>query len=78
MPEQVGVYRVPDDAPMAWEAMGTKPKSWFLRDGEDWLFKATRHGQGEHWAEVIAAGLAGLLGLPRTTSLHHGRTRTAS
>jgi hypothetical protein len=28
------------------------------------LFKATRAGHGEHWAEVVAAGLAELLGLP--------------
>ena len=64
MPERLVVYRVSDDAPIKWEAMGTKPKFWFVRDGEMWLFKATRPGQGEHWAEVIAAGLAGLLELP--------------
>jgi hypothetical protein len=29
-----------------------------------WLFKATRPGQGENWAEVVSAGLAELLGLP--------------
>jgi hypothetical protein len=44
--------------------MGTKPKFWLSRDGETWLFKASRPGTGEHWAEVIAAGLAELLGLP--------------
>ncbi len=58
------IYSVPDDAPATTELMGTKPKFWFARDGEMWLFKATRPGQGEHWAEVIAAGLAELLGLP--------------
>jgi hypothetical protein len=58
------VYQVPDDAPTKWEAMGTKPKFWFSRDGEVWLFKAIRKGQGEHWAEVIAASLAELLELP--------------
>jgi hypothetical protein len=70
--EPFAVYRVPDDAPTKWEAMGTKPKSWFLRDGEKWLFKSTRQGQGEHWAEVIAANLAELLGLP------HARYELAS
>jgi len=58
------IYRVPDDAPMRWDPMGTASKFWFLRDGEMWLFKATRPGTGEHWAEVLAAGLAELLGLP--------------
>jgi HipA-like C-terminal domain len=58
------IYRVPDDAPAKAEAMGTKPKFWFERDGAMWLFKATRPGQGEHWAEVLAAELASKLGLP--------------
>jgi hypothetical protein len=44
--------------------LGTKPKFWFSREGEMWLFKACRPGQGEHWAEVACAGLADLLGLP--------------
>lgn len=58
------VYTVPDDAPATTEQMGTKPKFWFAREGEMWLFKATRSEQGEHWAEVVSAGLAELLGLP--------------
>jgi hypothetical protein len=58
------VYRVPDDAPTHTEAMGSKSKFWFERDGAMWLFKETRPGQGEHWAEVLAAGLALKLGLP--------------
>jgi hypothetical protein len=29
-----------------------------------WLYKATRPGSGEHWAEVLAAALAAILGLP--------------
>ncbi len=44
--------------------MGTKPKFWFSRNGAMWLFKATRPGQGEHWAEVLASKLADMLGLP--------------
>lgn len=62
--EPFGVYTVPDDAPVTTEQMGTKPKFWFSRGGEMWLFKATRPGQGEHWAEVIAASLAEELGVP--------------
>lgn len=58
------VYTVPDDAPAKDEPMGTKNKFWFARDGAMWLFKATRPDSGEHWAEVVAAGLAQRLGLP--------------
>ncbi|HET7291523.1 MAG TPA: hypothetical protein VFM88_03770 [Vicinamibacteria bacterium] len=64
MPDELSVYQVPDDAPAKTEAMGTKPKFWFSRDEAMWLFKATRPGQGENWAEVVAAGLAQMLGLP--------------
>jgi hypothetical protein len=58
------VFNVPDDAPATTEQMGSKRKFWFSRESEMWLFKATRPGQGEHWAEVLAEGLAELLGLP--------------
>lgn len=44
--------------------MGTKRKFWFSRAGEMWLYKASRPGSGEHWAEVLAAALAEILGLP--------------
>src|SRR5260370_9631505 len=41
-----------------------------------WLFKAGRPGQGEHWAEVVSAGLADLLGLPHAHyELAHWRDR---
>lgn len=63
-PDPVSIYAVPANAPTEIELMGTKPKFWFSRDEEKWLFKATRAGHGEHWAEVIAAGLAELLGIP--------------
>jgi hypothetical protein len=58
------VYEVPAHAPSGAEVMGTKSKFWFARDGQRWLFKRSRPGQGEHWAEVLAAGLAATLGLP--------------
>ena len=65
MPAQhLEVYQVSDDAPTKQEAMGTKHKFWFSRDEAPWLFKATRPGHGEHWAEVLAAALAEKLGLP--------------
>jgi hypothetical protein len=62
--EPLSVFVVPEEAPASAEAMGTKRKFWFSRAGEMWLYKATRPGSGEHWAEVLAAGLADLLGLP--------------
>lgn len=62
--EPWSVFAVPDDAPATTEAMGTKKKFWFSRAEEMWLFKATRPASGEHWAEVLAAGIAELLGLP--------------
>ena len=56
--------------------MGTKKKFWFSRAGEMWLFKATRPGSGEHWAEVLAAGLAEILGLPHARyELAHWRDK---
>ena len=49
------------------EGMGSKAKSWFLVPEENesaWLFKRPqRTGSGEHWAEKIAAEVAGLLGI---------------
>lgn len=63
-PEPLRVFVVPAEAPASAEAMGTKSKFWFSRSGEMWLYKATRPGSGEHWAEVLAAALAEMLGLP--------------
>ncbi len=50
---------------LAEEGMGTKRKFWY-RDPStkvEWLFKYPREGTGEHWAEKIAAEVAGLLGV---------------
>jgi hypothetical protein len=62
--EPLTVFVVPDEAPASAEAMGTKRKFWFSRSGEMWLYKATRPGSGEHWAEVLAAAGAEMLRLP--------------
>ncbi|MBI3321425.1 MAG: HipA domain-containing protein [Candidatus Omnitrophica bacterium] len=45
------------------EQMGSKRKFWFRRpdDGQQWLFKFSREGTGEDWAEKIAAEIAGIL-----------------
>ena len=46
------------------ETLGSKPKFW-SRENDKWLlFKAEDRGKGEDWAEVIAAELRQLLGLP--------------
>ncbi|MBK5966829.1 phosphatidylinositol kinase [Thiocystis minor] len=50
--------------PELLEQLGTKKKSW-VRIGKDrYLFKVGRPGTGENWAEVIAARLASMLGIP--------------
>lgn len=46
------------------EQLGSKPKFWFKRDGENWLFKEARENTGEDWSEKAASELAHLLGLP--------------
>ncbi|MFA0923909.1 hypothetical protein [Xanthomonas fragariae] len=56
------IVRVPSGAADLPEQMGTKAKFWF--DENRRLFKEGRPGTGENWAEVIAAELAALLGLP--------------
>lgn len=48
------------------EEMGSKKKFWYNhpeRPGRSWLFKYPRYNTGEHWAEKIAAEVAGLLGI---------------
>ena len=53
----------PISAQPEWiEQMGSKRKFWFrqLDDEQQWLFKFSRKGTGEDWAEKIAAELAGI------------------
>lgn len=52
------------------EEMGSKRKFWYRRPGNDeseWLFKYPREDTGEHWAEKIAAEVAGLFEIPHAT-----------
>ena len=47
--------------------MGSKKKFWYRRGPEhetDWLFKYPQANTGQHWAEKIAAEIAGLLAIP--------------
>jgi hypothetical protein len=68
MPNKFNVIRVPDDAGEATEAMGSKPKFWYydVTLGRC-LYKQSRPGTGEDWAEKVAAELAELLSLPHAT-----------
>lgn len=70
MPESYGVIPVnlePDFALEVVESLGSKEKFWFQFSDDpsetDWLFKYPRPDTGEHWAEKIAAEVAGLLGV---------------
>ena len=61
------VFQVPDsgiDPEDEPERLGSKRKFWFRReDGVRCLFKFPRHDFGEHWAEKVAAEVAGLIGV---------------
>ena len=46
------------------EPLGTKEKFWYKKNGQSFLFKRSREGTGEHWAEKAACELASLLNLP--------------
>lgn len=45
------------------EQLGSKPKFWFYRGKERWLFKEARGNTGEDWAEKAAAEIAPLIGV---------------
>lgn len=49
-----------------FEPLGSKEKSWIEdpASGQRYLFKVGRPGTGENWAEVLAFGLATILGIP--------------
>ena len=64
LPNAYDVFEVPAEASDRNEPMGSRPKFWFARDQGRWLFKATRPIHGEDWAEVLAAEVADLIGLP--------------
>src|ERR1035437_11044236 len=58
------VFIIPDDAADFYEQLGTKRKFWYKDNNEPMLFKEGRPGTGENWAEVIVAGIAGLIDIP--------------
>lgn len=62
------VVEVPEEAAEFSEQMGTKFKFWYQNEKYGLtLFKEGRPGTGENWAEVLAAELARLLGIPHAT-----------
>ena len=67
MLESYNIVAVTADQVLHQESMGSKRKFWYRNPddaaGVDWLFKYPRAGSGEHWAEKIAAEVAGLLGI---------------
>lgn len=58
------ILEVTSDMRSDVEQLGSKPKFWFKRDGENWLFKEARVNTGEDWAEKVASEIASALGLP--------------
>ena len=77
------VFEVRSEWTFEFEDMGTKSKFWFRPGdaGAKWLFKHPRANTGEHWAEKIAAEVAGLLGVARPKvelAIHKGDRGTIS
>lgn len=64
------IHSVEAEWVMGDEPMGSKNKFWIEQPGDDqpWLFKYTRTNNGvptgEHWAEKVAADIAGQLHIP--------------
>lgn len=63
------LYKI-EEVPTEWmfrgEFLGSKEKFWYRQPGEggrDWLFKFPQPNTGQHWAEKIAAEIAGRLGI---------------
>lgn len=58
------IYSVPEAGRVSFEQLGTKPKFWFTRDSDLWLFKQEHRDTGEDWAEVFVAEICALLEVP--------------
>jgi hypothetical protein len=52
------IIEISADAISGDEQLGSKPKFWFIRNGERWLFKERRPNTGEDWAEKLASDIA--------------------
>lgn len=64
MPEKFTVVELESEWERESEDMGSKRKFWYNNPtAGKWLFKFPRGSSGEHWAEKIAAEVAGILGI---------------
>lgn len=66
MPDYTIIQVRPEDV-IGDEGMGSKPKFWFKRDGQEWLFKDARDNTGEDWAEKVVAEVARIAEIPAAT-----------
>lgn len=66
MPDYPIVQVRPEDV-VGDEGMGSKPKFWFKRGAEHWLFKEARDSTGEDWAEKVVAEVARVAEIPAAT-----------
>ena len=64
MSQPFPILQIPTDARRDVEQLGSKPKFWFVHEGENWLFKEARENTGEDWSEKVASEIAALLELP--------------
>jgi hypothetical protein len=64
MTEQFPILDITSDMRIGTEPLGSKPKFWFWRNDEKWLFKQARSNTGEDWAEKVASEIAAMLKLP--------------
>lgn len=58
------IYSIPAHSRVSTEQLGAKPKFWFHRDTELWMFKQENRNTGEDWAEVVVADICSLLDIP--------------
>ena len=66
MPDSYEILTVNPEWLLGPEAMGSKTKFWYRQLGDqkrDWLFKFPQPNTGQHWAEKIAAQVAGVMGI---------------
>ena len=62
--EKYPIIEVLSAAAIAVEQLGSKDKFWYEDENHQWcLFKKSRPGTGEDWAEKAASELAEMLGL---------------
>ena len=67
MADPYRIFEVQPEWVLKSEDMGSKTKFWYRPQDQqerDWLFKYPQPDTGQHWAEKIAAEVAGLLAIP--------------